>query len=326
MHSLNTQCSWQMCTACFRIIWFLQVHVRYPKSNLRGTAIKRTIATRLVAPVRASGDVDAFRITWRAPAEGLARAWDSIVSKRITCDWIVSSIPTLQTLVACISGVFNTAETRRPEQQPVYPSVSYWVVFEGTGAVSELAHRMSRACPDAQLKHIVSSRPRPNREWPDVHCGTLFTALEDRNSSNVYEKIIRCVEGVRSDRATSYLQHNAKLVVVSRAKYVDKLHASLEALKAVGLDIACVGRKSGCTAVCGERRSVNVVTLLQEMLLACQYGNSTRACITNHNEIAESRCQDFSGIWLGETWHITQRMKCVHLYSCSSWHSPLVYN
>ena len=155
--------------------------------------------------------------------------------------------------VSCISGVFNTAETRRPEQQPVYPSVSYWVVFEGTGAVSELAHRMLRACPDAQLKHIVSSRPRPNREWPDVHCGTLFTALKDHNSGYVYEKIIRCLEGVRSDRATSHSLQNAKLFVVSRGKYLEKLHASLEALKAVGLDIALhVLEESEATQLCAE--------------------------------------------------------------------------
>ena len=205
-----------------------------------------------MAPVRASGDdVDAFRITWRAPAEGLARTWDSIVSKRITCDRIVSSIPTLQMFVSCISGVFNTAKTRHPEQQPVYPSVSYWVVFEGTGAVSELARRMVRACPDAQLKHIVSSRARPNRKWPDVHCGTLFTALKDHNSGYVYEKIIRCVEGVCSGSAASHLEHNDKLFVVSRGKYVDKLHASLEALKAVGLDIALhVLEESEATQLC----------------------------------------------------------------------------
>ena len=192
-----------------------------------------------MAPVRAFGDtVDAFRITWRAPAEGFARAWDSIVSKRLTCDRIVASIPTLQMFVSCISGVFNTAETRRPEQQPVYPSVSYWVVFEGTGAVSELARRMVRACPDAQLKNIVSSRARPNTEWADVHCGTLFTVLKDHNSSYVNEKIIRCVEGVRRGSATSHFQQNAKLFVVSRGKYVGQLHASVEALKAVGVDIA----------------------------------------------------------------------------------------
>ena len=45
--------------------------------------------------------------------------------------------------------------------------------------------------------------------------------------------------------------------------------------------------------MCGERRSVNVVTSFQEMLLLCQYGNSTCACcfdtITIQNEIAERR-------------------------------------
>ena len=42
--------------------------------------------------------------------------------------------------------------------------------------------------------------------------------------------------------------------------------------------------------MCGERRSVNVVTLLQEISLLCEYENSTRACrfdTTNQNEIAE---------------------------------------
>ena len=155
--------------------------------------------------------------------------------------------------VSCISGVFNTAETRRPEQQPVYPSVSYWVVFEGTGAVSELAHRMSRACPDAQLKHIVSSRPRPHRVWPDLPCGTLFTALKDHNSGYVYEKIARCLEGVCSGTATSHLEQNAKLFVVSRGKYLEKLHSSLEALKAVGLDIALhVLEESEAIQLCAE--------------------------------------------------------------------------
>ena len=180
----------------------------------------------------------AFRITWRAPSKGLVHAWDSIVSKRITCDRIVSSIPTLQMFVSCISGVFNTAETRRPEQQPVYPSVSYWVVFEDIGAVGELAHQMLRAFPDAQLKHIVSSRPQPNIHWPDVHCRTLFTALKDHNSSYVNEKIIRCLEEVHSGSATSHLQQNAKLFVVSHGKYVGQIHASLEALRAAGISIA----------------------------------------------------------------------------------------
>ena len=45
--------------------------------------------------------------------------------------------------------------------------------------------------------------------------------------------------------------------------------------------------------MCGERRSVNVLTLLHVMSLLCQYGNSTLACrfdtITNQNEIAERR-------------------------------------
>ena len=45
--------------------------------------------------------------------------------------------------------------------------------------------------------------------------------------------------------------------------------------------------------MCGKRLSVNVVTLLQEMSLLCQYENSTHACrfdtVTNQNEIAERR-------------------------------------
>ena len=230
---------WQIGTTCSTIKLILQVHARYPKTNLRGTAIKRTLATSLVAPVRAfDDDVDAFRITWRAPAEGLARAWDSIVSKRITCDRIVSSIPTLQMFVSCISGVFNTAETRRPEQQPVYPSVSYWVVFDGTYGVGELSRMILRACPDAQLKHILSSRARLSVELEDVFCSTLFTALKDHNSSYVNEKIIHCLKGVRSGNATSHLQQNAKLFVVSRGKYAGQLHSTLEALGAAGLNIA----------------------------------------------------------------------------------------
>ena len=72
----------------------------------------------------------------------------------------------------------------------------------------------------------------------DVHCGTLFTALKDHNSSYVYEKIIRCLEGVHRGSERSHLPQNAKLFVVSRGKYVIPLHASVQALKAVGLNIA----------------------------------------------------------------------------------------
>ena len=47
-----------------------------------------------------------------------------------------------------------------------------------------------------------------------------------------------CLEGVPSSSATSHLQQNAKLFVVSRVKYAGQLHSTLVALRSAELNIA----------------------------------------------------------------------------------------
>ena len=54
-----------------------------------GKGIRRVLTDCLVDPVRTSGDsVHAFRLVWRrrTDEDGLARAWDAILSQRHLCD------------------------------------------------------------------------------------------------------------------------------------------------------------------------------------------------------------------------------------------------
>ncbi|KAI0239104.1 hypothetical protein LSAT2_010169, partial [Lamellibrachia satsuma] len=84
------------------------VEIRYPTKNLKGEAVKRALAARLVAPVRAFGDhVRAFRVVWRVDNDGLAHAWDAILSQRQLCDQVVAQIPTLQIEVKVIKSLRN---------------------------------------------------------------------------------------------------------------------------------------------------------------------------------------------------------------------------
>jgi len=158
------------------------------------------------------------------------------VSRRHLCDRVVADTPTLQTFVSCISGIFNTAKTWHKEQQPVYPAVSYWVVLEDDAGESDLAHRLMRLCPEAQVKRIKSLRAQQAGEWTDTDCGTLFIVLKDHSSGYVHQRIVRCLAA--ADCASNEPQRqNAQLFVAPLCKYVEQLRDSEEALKRAGLDI-----------------------------------------------------------------------------------------
>ena len=222
---------------CHRVvntsILFLQARFRYPQKILTGNAIKRALATLLVAPVHAFDDhVYAIRVVWRRLDDcGLAHAWDSIVSQRRLCDGIVSRSPSLHLFVSCISGLFTNAcrAGHGPTTRPVYPAVSYWVVFDratdiGLSAI-DLSRRLKRACPSAEVKDVKSSANRDEYKSLAADCGTLFVALKDHNSRFLRRKIFP------SERA------NAKLAVAASSKYMQQMMQSVLSLKAAGLVI-----------------------------------------------------------------------------------------
>ena len=190
-----------------------------------------------MAPVRAFGDhVRAFRVVWRVDNDGLAHAWDAILSQRELCDQVVAQIPTLQMFVSCIGGVFNTAGSCR-ELNPVYPAVSYWVVCDGAipNTSFHLPHQMLAVCPTAEVKVIKSLRNKQD-DSQTADCGTLFIALKDHNSGYIYQKISRSLQAEGGVCYTS--QHtNATLSVPTHSKYLEQLATSVDQLRAAGLYI-----------------------------------------------------------------------------------------
>ena len=212
---------------------------------MNGKAIKSAIAAHLVAPVLTSGDrVHAFRVVWRVSDDSLAHAWDAIVSQRHLCDEVVARTPSLQMFVSCISGVFTNAvaagSTRASPEKPIYPAVSYWVVVDETRAressFGELFYRILAVCPSAQVKHIKSLRCAQSEEPLPVDCGTLFVTLKDHNSRFVHQKITRSLLAAGAAHVSSQ-PVNAKLLLMSRSKYVQQIPAAVEVTKASGLSI-----------------------------------------------------------------------------------------
>ena len=101
---------------------------------------------------------------------------------------------------------------------------------------SDLAHRLMRACPEAQVKRIKSLRTQAAGEWTNTDCGTLFIVLKDHSSGYVHQRIVRCLAA--TDGASNEPQwQNAQLFVAPLGRYVEPLRQSEEALKRAGLDI-----------------------------------------------------------------------------------------
>jgi len=215
----------------------LQARGKYPQDKLYGKAIMRVISYRLVEPVRSHGDhVHAYRVTWRSDCEGLAHAWDDIVSQRRLCDEIVSRTPSLQMFVSCISGMYNTGRILQELVNPVYPAVSYWAVFSGTMAQTGLGvqERLSATCPTAQVRSIKSLRVRQDPEA--ASCGTLYTTLKDHSSDFVCQRICRSLVAC-GQFAGSSQPVNAKVFVGRHSRYLHDMEQSLARLTEVGLFI-----------------------------------------------------------------------------------------
>ena len=139
-------------------------------------------------------------------SEGLARAWDSIVSQRHLCDQVVAQSPSLQMFVSCVSGIFNTGRPMLEQANPVYPAVSYWAVFDGAATVN--------------LDHTQSDS------------GTLFTVLEDHSSWFMCQKIVRSLVACGAAAVPSREPPNVKVVVMPQSKY---LQHSVVSLNVAGL-------------------------------------------------------------------------------------------
>ena len=219
---------------------FLQGNIKYPVSKLKGTAIKTTVSTRLVDPVCASGDqAVSFRVVWRVNTDLLAGAWDSIVAQRQRCDRIVAQTSALQMFVSSITGVFSKGAVTTPGTRPVYPAVSYWAVFDGTIGVGydELSTRISIACPFVEVKPIKSQLRRQPDAMVSADCEPLFIALKDHNSRFVIQKIACSLVAMGADCTVTSHPPNAKLVVMSRSRYMRQLPAAIEVLNASGLYI-----------------------------------------------------------------------------------------
>ena len=222
-----------------------QVHFRYPQKNLNGKAIKSTIAEHLVTPVLAYGDqVHAFRVIWRINDDlGLAQMWDAITASRALCDDIIAKTPALQMFVSCISGVFTNAVVAAAgrgatQEKPVYPAISYWVVFD-TGAADnfgELSSRISAAFPSAQVKRIQSLRGSLSEEPLGVACGKLFVTLKDHNSGFVNQRINRSLMATGADESHPQ-PANAKLGMISTSKYIQRVASAMDAMTTSGLCI-----------------------------------------------------------------------------------------
>ena len=193
--------------------------------------------------MNANGDrAHAFRVVWRVDGSVLAHAWKDIVSRRHLCDRIVAQTPSLQMFVSCICGVFNKVGAWKGQLKPVYPAVGYWAVFDGDVAdvfLKDMNHRLSSACPWAQIKPIVSMGRTEASGALAASCGPLYVVLKDHNSGFVNRKIsLSEMTAVPGDG--DHQVRNAKLAVRTSSKYMQDIRTSVVALSAVGLCIAMV--------------------------------------------------------------------------------------
>ena len=202
----------------------------------------------------ACGDrVHAFRIIWRVDSDHLAHAWDAIVTRRQLCDQVVAKTPSVQMFVSCISGVFNKTGTPgkwRSQQKPVYPAVSYWVVYDSTetDVVRQLVVRLLAVCSSIQCKAITSTHHRRDEPMA-ANCGTLFVALKDHNSSFIDRKI-HCSLLARGALGATSHSRNANLNVLSHSKYRQQMPTSVAAMQGSGLYIQLhVFEEDGRTAM-----------------------------------------------------------------------------
>ena len=137
--------------------------------------------------------------------------------------------------VSCISGVFSKNIGAGPECRPIYPAVSYWTVFEGrdAGGYGNLTtRRLFSACPSAEVKPIKSLRHSDESLSPD--CGPLFVTLKDHAGSFVMQKINRSLLAMGASGVSSH-PPNARLVVMSRSKYLTDMPETVSALQVAGL-------------------------------------------------------------------------------------------
>ena len=183
----------------------------------------------------------AFRVIWRpeGDSEGLARAWDYIVSQRHLCDQVVAQSPSLQMFVSCISGIFNTGRPMLEQANPVYPAVSYWAVFDGASTVnidliSSFSEQLCAACPSAMVRTIKSLRIR-KYDHTQSDSGTLFTVLKDHCSWFVCQKIVRSLVACGAAAVPSREPPNAKVVMMPHSKYLQQLPESVVSLNVAGL-------------------------------------------------------------------------------------------
>ena len=171
-------------------------------------------------------------------SEGLARAWDSIVSQRHLCDQVVAQSPSLQMFVSCVSGIFNTGRPMLEQANPVYPAVSYWAVFDGAATVNldlifSLSEQLCAACPSAMVRRIKSLRIR-EYDHNQSDSGTLFTVLKDHSSWFLCQKIVRSRVTCGAADVPSQ-PPNAKVVVMPQSKYLQQMPESVVSLNVAGL-------------------------------------------------------------------------------------------
>ena len=218
----------------------MQAPITFPKKLLYGKAIRRVLTDCLVDPVRTFGDsVHAFRLVWRrrTDEDGLARAWDAILSQRHLCDQVVARTPSLQMFVSCVSGLVTSAARGQSESawRPIFPAVSYWAVFDQGVAIDEVVRKMSgqlvTVCQGAQLKLIQPNCSRGGGQ--DLAAMTLFIAVKDHCSSYVHQKTRRST--LAQSPTADFRPSNAKLVVVPRCKYIGQLRPSMILMRNVGM-------------------------------------------------------------------------------------------
>lgn len=211
---------------------------KYPQDKLYGKAIMRAISSHLVEPVRKFGDdVHAFRVVWRTDNDGLAQAWDAIVSQRHLCDRVVARTPSLQMFVSCMSGMFNTGQALQEAVNPVFPAISYWAVFDDAtpNAGFSVPEHLLAACPSAQVKRI-NLRVRQEDDARAADSRTLFIALKDHNSDYLHHKIAHSLVACGGTDVFSQ-PPNAKVVVLPRSKYLQPMPECVSALNDAGLCI-----------------------------------------------------------------------------------------
>ena len=138
------------------------------------------------------------------------------------------------------SREYSKGAVTTPGTRPVYPAVSYWAVFDGTmgDGYDELSTRISIACPFVEVKPIKSQLRRQPDVMVSADCEPLFIALKDHNSRFVIQKIACSLVAMGADSTVTSHPPNAKLVVMSRSRYMRQLPAALiEASNASGLYI-----------------------------------------------------------------------------------------